>query len=96
MSEPFEGILRVSGNVTVRMVGVEAFLMDMGSFRTYSLNETAAFIFIQIDGAHSVEDILNAVLDRYEISPEECRRAVRSLLDTLMSEHLVVPADQDA
>lgn len=96
MSGPLEDILRIRDHVTVRMVGEEALIMDLDRLHTYSLNETAAFIVGRIDGSRTVEDIRNAVLERYEISPGECRSRVKRLIETLITEHLVVPADSHA
>jgi hypothetical protein len=85
-------VFRVSGRVTVRVIGDEAFIMDLDGLRTYSLNETAAFIWSRIDGVRSAADIADAALERFDITPSECRKSVRETLDSLLAEHLVVPA----
>ena len=48
----------------------------------YQLNESAAFIWEQIDGQKSVDDIAEKMSSEYEIEPEEAKADLIALLDT--------------
>lgn len=56
-------ITRKTGNEYV-LVPVTNNIADMNS--VYTLNETGAFIWEQIDGRKKVEDIINAVIAEYD------------------------------
>lgn len=82
-------VYRVCEHITSREVEGEAFIMDLRSLHTYALNTTAAFIWLQIDGFRTSEDIFRAVMERYDIAPDICRGEVSELLSLLETEGLI-------
>ena len=70
-----KSILSRSESIVTRKTGSEYVLVpitnniaDMNS--VYTLNETGAFIWEQIDGNRSVEEIINVLTDEYDIDFE--------------------------
>ena len=55
----------------------------------YTLNETGAFIWEQIDGKRSVEEIIAAVTEEYEIDNKSASEDVFSFIDD-MSKYLII------
>lgn len=55
----------------------------------FTLNETGAFIWEQIDGQRTVEMIINALTKEYDIDNETAKNDVFSLIDN-MSEYLII------
>ena len=79
-------VTRKTGNEYV-LVPVTNNIADMTS--VYTLNETGAFIWELIDGKKSVEDLINAIIDKYDIDREKATKDVFSFIDN-MNKYLVI------
>jgi len=69
------------------IVPVTGNIADMDSI--FILNETGAFIWEQIDGAKSVEEIIGLVVDEFEIDRETATNDVLDFLNS-MKEYLII------
>lgn len=56
-------------------------IADMNS--VYTLNETGAFIWENIDGGKTVGEIIGAMVGEYEISPEEAGKDVLGFISEI-------------
>jgi len=88
-SEQLREIPHVPDYITSRFLSGEAFIMNLKNLKTYSLNETAACIWSCIDGSRSIEEIVDKILDEYDISDTQCRTAVRETIEQFHTEELV-------
>lgn len=79
-------VTRKTGNEYV-LVPVTDNIADMTSI--YTLNETGAFIWEQINGNKSVEDIINALTAEYDIDNKNATTDVFSFIDN-MSKYLII------
>ncbi len=79
-------VTRKTGNEYV-LVPIANNIADMNS--VFTLNETGAFIWEQIDGQRTVEMIINALTKEYDIDNETAKNDVFSLIDN-MSEYLII------
>lgn len=79
-------VTRKTGNEYV-LVPVANNIADMNS--VYTLNETGAFIWEQINGQRTVEELINAVTEEYEIDNENATSDVFLFIDN-MSKYLIV------
>ncbi len=79
-------VTRKTGNEYV-LVPVTNNIADMTS--VYTLNETGAFIWELIDGKKSVEEIIEAVIDKYDVDREKATKDVLSLIDD-MKDYLII------
>jgi len=79
-------VTRKTGNEYV-LVPVTNNIADMTS--VYTLNETGAFIWELIDGKKSVEEIIEAVIDKYDVDREKATKDVFSLIDD-MKNYLII------
>jgi hypothetical protein len=66
-------VTRKTGNEYV-LVPIANNIADMDS--VYTLNETGAFIWEQIDGIRTVGEIIDIVIRKYEIDNESARKDV--------------------
>ncbi len=89
-----KSILTHSASVVTRKTGNEYVLVpianniaDMNS--VYTLNESGAFIWEQIDGKKSVEDIIDAMTKEYDVSTETASKDIFIFIDN-MSKYLIV------
>jgi methyltransferase-like protein len=75
-----------TGNEYV-LVPVANNIADMNS--VYTLNETGAFIWEHINGENSVEDIINEMMEEYEVDFITASEDVYSFIDD-MSKYLII------
>jgi len=89
-----KSILSHSPSVVTRKTGNEYVLVpitnniaDMNS--VYTLNETGAFIWEQIDGKRSIEEIIIALTAEYNIDAKNAESDVFSFIDN-MHKYLII------
>ena len=88
-SVPFRSpsiVTRKTGNEYV-LVPVTNNIADMNS--VYTLNESGAFIWELIDGKNNIEELIEAVISKYDIDRETAATDVFSFIDN-MSNYLVI------
>jgi len=79
-------VTRKTGNEYV-LVPVANNIADMNS--VYTLNETGAFIWEQIDGKRTVNEIIESLTEEYEIDNETASKDVIDFVGN-MNEYLIV------
>jgi hypothetical protein len=89
-----KSILSHSPSIVTRKSGTEYILVpisnniaDMNS--VFTLNETGAFIWDQIDGKKSVEDIIDSLVNEFEIDKNSATEDALKFIDQL-GEYLVI------
>lgn len=79
-------VTRKTGNEYV-LVPISNNIADMNS--VYTLNETGAFIWEQIDGIRDTEEIIGALVAEYDIDLETATENVLEFIEDL-KEYLIV------
>ncbi len=79
-------VTRKTGNEYV-LVPVTNNIADMNS--VYTLNESGAFIWELIDGKRTVEEIIMAVTEEYEIDYQNAEQDVFSFIEN-MNKYLII------
>ena len=69
----------------VREIDGETVILDPSGGRMHNLNITAAFIFNEVDGQRTVEEISGAVANAFEIPVETAEKDPKLLLSELKS-----------
>jgi hypothetical protein len=89
-----KSILSHSSSIVTRKTGNEYVLVpitnniaDMNS--VYTLNETGAFIWEQIDGKRSIEEIITALTNVYDIDKQNAESDVNTFVEN-MSKYLII------
>ena len=77
---------KISGETII--VPVEGHVGDLDSI--YTLNEVGSTIWQLIDDPTSVDKIVTAICDQYEVTPEEAYRDVVELIDSLEAAGLIL------
>jgi hypothetical protein len=87
-------VVSQSSSIVTRKTGKEYVLVpianniaDMNS--VYTLNETGAFLWEQIDGKKSVKDLIEALIAEYEIDKESATGDVFSFIEDL-NKYLII------
>jgi methyltransferase-like protein len=89
-----KSILSHSASIVTRKTGNEYVLVpitndiaDMNS--VYTLNETGAYIWEQIDGVKNIEEIITALTEEYDIDKQNAETDVFVFIDN-MSKYLII------
>ena len=64
-------------------------LFSKASETAFPLSESAALIWEMCDGSCTVDQIIEALLDRYDATPADAARDTRSFIDVLVRHDLV-------
>jgi hypothetical protein len=73
----------------VRQVGDELVFLAESGDQYISLNPVGSFIWQQIDGNHSLQDILDILCDEYDVPREEALGDLREFVAQLAAEGLL-------
>ena len=87
----------ISGNSTVVAVkqqvssemGDEAVILHLKAGVYYGLDSVGARIWALIQEPKTVDQIKDAILNEYDVEPDQCERDVLALLDELAAEDLI-------
>jgi hypothetical protein len=79
-------VTRKTGNEYV-LVPITNNIADMNS--VYTLNETGAFIWEQIDGKRDVEEIISMLTEEYDIDKQKAKSDVFEFIEN-MSKYLII------
>ena len=82
-------------DVVTRQIAGETLLVpiygDLANMeRIFALDEVAAFIWEQLDGKKSLKDILDGVLDAFDVKKEQAETDIFEFIDELLKADLVV------
>jgi len=77
--------------VTTSISDDELVLLHLQTHQYYSLNTTGRFIWNELVNGRTADEVVDAVLDRWEGDRDEIRSYVRDLIEDLKNEQLVVP-----
>jgi len=90
-----DSIPEIRNNVTMRLLGGEAFIMNLETMNTVALNETGTFIWSRIDGSRAVAAIFEDVVAEYDVSLEEAESSTIKLIEQLANENLLIITTPD-
>jgi methyltransferase-like protein len=79
-------VTRKTGNEYV-LVPIANNIADMNS--VYTLNETGAFLWEQLDGKKSVKDLIDTLISEYDVDYETAGADVFSFIEE-MSKYLII------
>lgn len=80
-------------NVAAKVIDGEAVILDVTRGTYYSMDGAGAVVWSAIEQGHSLREIVGILEQRYEGSVSEFEREVQGLIEQLLGEGLVVPAE---
>ena len=89
MSLPPETHIVRNPDLVAAPVGDELVMFSAELGKYYALNEGAAAVWQGIERPVTVEQLCAALQERFDVSPEECRRDVSRYVDELDAKGLV-------
>ena len=79
--------------VAAKVIDGEAILINLSSGIYYSLDGVGAFIWERVAQGYRLEEIVAAIIARYEVSTEQAQTDVQKLATELQQENLVAISD---
>ena len=64
-------VLKLKPNIVLREEGDEGFIFDADSGSIKLVNELGVFILKLCDGSHTEEDIIDCIMEEYDVSSRE-------------------------
>jgi hypothetical protein len=84
-----ESIVHVQPDQVSCQLGDEHVILGLNAGVYFGLNPLGSFVWKTITDAKPVRDIRDAVLARYDVTPERCEQDLFDLLSRLSAERLV-------
>ena len=84
--------LELSGDVVAREVGSETMLLDLASGTYFGLDEVGGRFWQMLEDGKSASEARDALLDEYDVEPDELDRDLETLLAELAANGLVTAA----
>jgi hypothetical protein len=70
-------------------LGDELVALDPDGGKCFGFNNVATSVWGLLKEPKSFDELRGALLDEYEVDPEQCTRELRALLDDLLEKRLV-------
>lgn len=87
--------MKASNDVLTAHLAGEAVLLNLADKSYYRLNETAAFVWSEIEKGSDREAILARILDKYDIAADQAANELDTVLGDLIARKLVAAGSQD-
>ena len=86
---------QVSADLSHNLAG-EVVILDLKDGVYYELNEIGAYIWRLIQQPHSLQSVVDAILEEYDVSAQECAADVLALAENLAKVDLIEIQSTDA
>jgi Coenzyme PQQ synthesis protein D (PqqD) len=79
----------------LRLADVEGdgVVLHLGTRRYFSVSESGLVLLQALEKPQSVPDLVQALLERYEVSPQQAEASVRQFLETCRTADLLMDVD---
>jgi hypothetical protein len=82
--------------VAAKVIDGEAILINLGNGIYYSMDKVGGLIWEMIEGRHTLGEIVEAVVGRYQVARPQAEADVRTLTEQMLEENLVATAEDGA
>lgn len=82
-------VFRTAENISVRKVGDEVFVLHKKNKRLHTFNATGAFIWDLLTNGTDSENVIDNVVQAYEVDRQTAREDVQQLIDLCKHEKLL-------
>jgi len=81
--------MKKSKNIAARVIDGNAYIILPEESKLFQLNDVGTFIWNMLDKSHSIEEIVDAVLDEFEVERTEAEKDVFKFLGKLFDKKLI-------
>lgn len=78
-----------NNNIDVTEIDSEKVMMDLNKGRYFSLNKVGSRIWDMLENKIMVQDLINLLLNEYDVNYEECKEKVLNYLNDLYKGGLI-------
>ena len=89
-------LIRIADEVIFRVFGDEAVILNLATSKYFGLNSVGTRLWQLIAEHGSVEQVIEASLDEYEVEEKQLRQDLTDLIQQLMQKGLVQSEAQEA
>ena len=79
--------------VAAKVLDGEAIIINLSNGIYYSMDKVGGFLWAMVAEGHSLEEILAAIVARYDVSLEQARADIERLATELLQENVVLASD---
>jgi hypothetical protein len=79
--------------IAAKVIDGEAIIIDLANGIYYSMDKVGGLIWDMVQSEHSLEEMIVAVTDRYQVSREQVDADVQALIEELLRENLVAVSE---
>ena len=89
--------LKIADDVAFQSLGsgVETVILSLNSGVLYSCNDTTEAFLSALDGQHSLEQIIDNLLDKFNVSRAKLILDIQSIANKLLSEKIIKEVIED-
>jgi len=87
---------RVPEGIAARVIDGEAIIINLTTGIYYSMDRVGGSIWAMLEDGHSLGQIAEAVIDRYEVSSEQAQDDLERVTAELVRENLIAVSDDQA
>ena len=82
--------------IASKVIDGEAIIINLASGVYYSMDKVGALVWERLQAGYILDDVIRAVTDAYDVSPEQAESNVVELVEELLQETLVVTSENGA
>jgi hypothetical protein len=82
-------------NYSWRDVNNELVVLNLQSGEYFTFNDVGRLIWLSLNDGKTVKDTSRSVVEQYATTEEKAVTDVRSFIDNLLSEHLLIPVEKE-
>ena len=82
--------------IASKVIDGEAIIINLANGVYYSMEKVGALVWERLQAGYILGDVIGAVTDAYDVSPEQAESNVVELVEELLQETLVVPSENGA
>jgi hypothetical protein len=94
MLTPQDRLSPNEAEVAAKVLDGEAIMINLSNGMYYSMDKAGGLIWEMIAAGHTLAEIADAILSRYDVSPEQAEADVQRLAGELIQENLVTVSDK--
>jgi len=79
--------------VAAKVLDGEAIIINLSNGMYYSMDKVGGLLWEMIEGGHSLQEIIGAIVSRYDVSDKQAQADVERLAGELKQENLVILSD---
>ena len=70
-------------------IGGETVILNLATNEYYTLNEISSFIWGKLESSHTKDEIVEHIMNEYDVSKDQCTHDITLLFDELVSIDLI-------